>query len=241
MTTAILAIDVETPGHGKNLDRNRMIALAGIVVEPHLLAKYKKDKEKLTREEILEIVPESQRFSMYIHDSQALKEIENVGPIWQEIKGREFWLAEKNTLMLHHALNEMSISQSDETQSMTLFETWLQSMMRQFPKLLFISDTSNFDFAWLDHYRKKFLQLDSINHATQNGFVLPIDTGSFYFGLTRSKDKKFDFNSWDNLNSERVLKDAGFHIPEFEIGKEHEPLNDALKIGLRLGFVISQI
>lgn len=262
----IFVLDIETPGHGKNLDRNHMIAFAAIIIEPELfnspeIKNYLMNKRPLTIDQIQHLVPESQRFSMYIHDVEALKQIhpymnnilnssndENKiistpGPIWEEVKGREFWLDDKNRAMLIHAINEMTSSPCDEKSAMQLFERWFQEMMKKFPKLLFVSDTSNFDYPWLDHYRKKFLNLDSINHATKNGFVLPVDTGSFYYGLTAYRPStKLNFNSWDNFNDQIELTSAGYSLPNLELvlGNDHQPLNDVLKIGLRFASILFQ-
>lgn len=250
--TAFLIVDVETTHSGNNMELGRMIAFGAIVIrecdiskvvqEQNGCVKFNKNN-KLTFQDIGKLVPIENRIRIYIHDEEALKQIKDVnnpGDIWKEEKGQEFWLHPDRRDMLNYAIEEMQQSNLGPKEAMETFHKWFLDVHQRFNNnVILVSDTTNFDFPWMDNYYKKYLNMNSINHATSNGFVLPLDTGSYYFALTK---QIVNLKNWDNFNSEKSLIEAGYIIPEIELGPtgEHDPLNDALKIGIRYACVVYQ-
>jgi hypothetical protein len=181
---AFLFCDLELTGSGVDKTRNCIIGGAMCVIEADALQTLLTtvDDRPAFRavndaQELLQLVPEENRFREYIHDQAALDEIDSflsksnstttntpVLSIWPEEKGREFWLSETRTDMLRRAITEMRASTSDARTFTERNAAWLTKMTIKYPNLLPVSDTSNFDWAWLDHYRNTY-GITTVNFA----------------------------------------------------------------------------
>lgn len=253
MFDAIFVPDFETSAHGRNFNVCRMLGGGAVVIEPQRLLKYF-DREgnikPITKEVLDDIIPPENRFRAYVHDEDAIREYEESageGPIWKEIKGQEFWMKPQNKDMFQTAFNEMKKSTLNQEQFTRALNAFLNKMIAKYGKLIFASDTTNFDFPMWDHYKRTYIdskessESGSINHATPNGFVLPLDTTSFYFGLTR---QKLTLDSWDTFGSAHALISAGYRLPllgSIIDPNSHDPLQDAIGIAIRLAAVICQL
>ena len=163
--------------------------------------------------------------------------------MWQEVKDREFWLSSKpnNVVMREKALKEMTASNLTPTDFTSSMNGWIESMMNIHPNLILVSDTSNFDFAAWDHYLRTYLGKDTINWATRNGYVMPVDCTSFYAGLCQ---QPFNFSAWDNFTAVNCIEAAGFTLPDVShvINTcSHDPLDDAMVIAIRFAAVVYQL
>jgi hypothetical protein len=242
---AILVCDWEFTGHGRDHAVNRLIAGAMVVLELDRL-----DATPLVvrdAEHLHALVPEENRFRAYVRDASALDEMFQrvqtgaTGPIWDELPGREFWLADANRAMLEKALNRMLASDLDPAAFTLRASAWFDRMVAKYPNLLLVSDTSNSDWPWFDHYRSVYAGLRTVNYGTGGGFVSPMDATSYYAGLTRQCGT---LEAWDAFNSGRALTDAGFALPDTSAvvdAQSHDPLDDALRIALRFGAVAVQV
>lgn len=209
----------------------------------------------LEDKDIDELIPKENRFCEYIHDHEALDEItsylrveaadSDAKPypiwIWEENPESQFWLAPRNRKMLETVIDRMNSSTLGPKKFARTAYAWLQKMADRYGDLILLSDTSNFDWSWFDHYILKHEGIGTVNHATNNGFVIPIDATSYFFGLTR---QVLTFRAWDNFNSKRALLDAGFILPDTSLvidPNSHNPLDDAINIALVFASITSQL
>lgn len=253
---AIFVPDFEMSAHGKNFNTGCVLGGGAVVIEPQKFAKYiikqngKISFKPITREILEDLIPKENRFRAYIHDEEAIAADFN-NPIWKEDVGREFWTKQdsQHKQMFEKLIQEMKKSNLNPAAFTRCLNKFTNTMIQKYGKIIFVSDTSNFDIPLWDHYRRTYLNdvqdsnMDrvSINHATQNGFVLPIDTGSFYAGLTR---KPFSFDVWDNLNSDKWILEAGYSLPittEIIDKDSHDPLEDAIGIAIKFAAVVYQL
>jgi len=247
---AFLFIDIEVSGSGRfktNLSgtEHRILSLGATVIEADSLETLGDDlviKDQVTLDQI---IPAENRFMASVHDAEALDSIQawldNPAPEtekphpkhWDEIKGREFWLAPKNRPMLLKALEGMRASNLDPTAFILAFLKWFKAMEAKYKEdLTVISDTSNFDLPWIDYYLN-WAGETTINWQTRHGFVCPIDSTSYYAGLL---GLHLSLDAWDNFNSDRQLSEAGYKLVDTSAiidPHSHNPLDDAIRMGLK--------
>jgi hypothetical protein len=249
---ALLVCDWEVTGHGRDKTRNRIIGGAMCVIEMDMFRAQCKVGEPIKDEAaLLALIPVENRFREYVHDKAALVEIEPfaakeggalVGDkgIWSELPGREFWLAPRNRAMLERTVGEMQASKSDARAFTEHACAWLDRMVARYPNLLPVSDTSNFDGAWFDHYRNEH-GVTTVNFANPTkGCVMSVDATSYYFGLLGHPGS---FAAWDNFSSNSELRKAGFLVPDTKAVLDmnlHDPLIDAMHMGIKFAAVSSQ-
>ena len=245
---AIIAVDIEFTRHGRNLDQSRIMALGVVCID---LGKHLNvfSKQTLLNETILEkIIPKEDRLEIYIHDQMLISSYEESkfdNEYWEEIKGKEFWTRQdpEHKKLFKDTFQKMKDSIINETQAMEAFDRFVAIQIKKYKgQVLFISDTSNVDYPFIDLYRRKFLgNVSSINFLTGKGFVDMINTSVFYAGLL---GKPFTFDEWDNFYNEKALKEKGYNLPEFtpEFKKEiHNPYWDAQNIALCFATIYTQL
>jgi hypothetical protein len=250
---AILVIDLEVSGHGRKKGANFILGGAMVVIElgqAEAMAKVTRPGHFTGWDDIDELIPKENRFCEFIRDESAIRQIDTfldgdekpwiAG--WEEIEGKEFWLAPKNRDMLRRTVANMRASELDPKGFANAAHAWMRKMADKYGDLLLLSDTSNFDWAWLDHYLSVHGGYDSVNYATKNGFVIPIDATSYFFGLTK---QPLSFGAWDNFSSKRALADAGFCVPDTSLAwidpDSHDPLDDAINIAVRFASIVHQL
>jgi len=233
----LLVLDLELSGCGRHKEKNRIIAIGACVISPQYIV------QKLTSPNVVfspEDIPEKYKFLRYIHDKEALEEVkdlENPGPIWHEPAGSSFWFKQTPTgrATLMRTLSLMRGSEMDAKESIVEFEKWLKSMIEEFPDVLLASDVSNSDFSWLDHYRLKYLDLNSINFIKgEEKFESPTDLGSYYAGLCGLTNHRNPLQQTFLLICQRY----GFQIPKVKVKHDHNPLHDALQLGLQAMYIM---
>jgi hypothetical protein len=120
--------------------------------------------------------------------------------------------------------------------AISLFEAWVNHMVRGFPDLVLCSDVSNGDFAWLDHYRLKYLNLPSINFLKGKArYESPMDLSSYMAGLCGSSRKPV------KRAMERVCQARGFQVPKILVTHTHNPIDDCVQLGLEAMYVMVQL
>ncbi len=231
----LCVVDIELTGGGRHKNKHRIIAIGACIVHPHLIASSIREKSTIVLDPA--DISHGFKFSVYIKDEEALNEIKDIddpGPIWQESKESLFWLrtTPSGRNMLQRTLSFMKNSVDDAKSAILKFENWLSSMLKLFPDLLLASDVSNSDFAWLDYYRLKYLDLESINFVKGGKFEAPIDLGSMYSGFMPKVQLQRAF--------ETVCARNGFPIPRVKAFHDHTPLNDALQLGLQSMYLMVQ-
>jgi hypothetical protein len=242
--TAILVIDLEVTGHGFDMELNRIMGGAMVVIELG-----KSINQTLTQEDLLALIPEDNRFYEYVHDSEALFQIKSILKsgdtqgqfIWKEFRGREFWLKPDNREQLLTAVDKMKRSDLGPCEFSQAARDWIHNMASKYNNLILLSDTSNFDWKWLDSYLHKHAGRGSVNYATRNGCVMPMDATSYFFGLSKQAPS---FQAWDNFSSAKSLKEAGFTLPDTSKvidPNSHHPLDDAINIAIRFASIANQL
>jgi len=254
---AILVIDLEVSGHGRKKGANFILGGAMVVIElgqAEAMAKVTSVGHFTGSDDLEELIPKENRFCEFIHDRSALNQIDRFleeeampkekkswVPGWEEIEGKEFWLAPKNRDMLLRTVADMRASEIGPMEFATAAHAWMRKMADKYGDLLLLSDTSNFDWAWLDHYLHVHGGYASVNYATNNGFVIPLDATSYFFGLTK---QPLSFGAWDNFSSKRALTDADFALPDTSHAIDpdsHDPLDDAINIAVRFASIVHQL
>jgi len=239
--SAVFVIDCEMTRHGKHCDLSILVAVGAAVFEPNVSIDLSKP---LSDADLLQLVPKENRFQSFIHDAPAIDGFVKHGfnsMFWKEDEGKEFWSLPANKVLFESIFAQMR-SGLDPSDCVDQFDTFVYNMLKKYDgNLIFVSDTSNFDFLFLEEARA----IDDpnghrLNFATKYGFLPPICTTSFYAGVTRQPVSSAV--TWDDFNSNKALTEDGFLLPRTETApKSHEPLDDAMQIGLKFVAVNEQL
>jgi hypothetical protein len=223
--TGFIVVNVRTVGPENNLNTNRMVALGAVVIKASDIEKVSEEKlgcvrflnnNKLSVSDVYRLIPEENRFYVYINDQEALNRIEEEKPLNAQIQ-------------------EIKSSRYGPEEAIQQFDNWYQGVVKQYKgNTILLSNKSDFDFFWVDTYYANYLQKSL-------GFILRLDTTSFYFGLTASK-YKIDYNSW-LLHTTKLLKSSGFALPDVELEPEwaeYHPLYCVFENAIELACVVYQ-
>lgn len=246
----LLVLDIETSGNGRHKNNNRILAIGGCVIFPSMILNKlnapiiqpSTNSQEHTPSLVFtaDDVSSEHTFLKYIHDEEALNTIDhNKVPqsIWYEPPTSRFWFREtpQARVSLNKMLSMMRASEDDAQSVMAQLETWLSQMIAAYPDLVFASDTSNNDFAWLDHYRLKYLDLPSFNFIKQGTYQNPIDLSCYFSGLCGSTLGNFKrLRPFDDICMRYRLRKPDICIPH-----DHCPLHDALLLGIQAMYVMT--
>ena len=127
-----------------------------------------------------------------------------------------------------------------ECDAMQRFVLWAHAMFERFPSLVVITDTAAFDTTWVNFSLARWTYVSSLTHLRGEDKYQPVrDVSSFHAGVARQTPAQ---GLWGAEKA--ALKALGIdafppHVEDQQ--HDHDPLNDAMAIGLQAAFIANRV
>lgn len=205
-----LAVDVETSG--QDMQRNFLVCIGAAVVDA----------------ESNQVRERSDEFLVYLTPPR------NKG--WEPRCLRNFWCDERKAIngrtqytLLEEAWRQYGAYPPSE--ALDMFVSYVQRMVKKYPRLIVLTDTTGYDLAWLDYALQHFTHhsrpFDSMAYCTGD-YRTPWNVTAFYRGLARCGPHRA-LSEASNAEQEALVAVAGerARFPDFGVQHDHNPLHDA--------------
>jgi hypothetical protein len=210
----IIIADLEFTAHGRNLNHSKIFAMAFVLIHPEMPNHTP--------------IPPEDKFVVYMQHEG----IQNVDhPMWNEIKGKEFWLdpkqAEVRSFLLHKVATEGVTPQVGFARAWD----WLVMQTKKHPDVVLGADGGG-DFERVNWGLAHYCNLDTVQYL--RGEYRPyFDMSSWCMGIAYKTWK----GSWWG-NERDCAKVLNVELPKWNVPHDHNPVNDAEKSARDYAFII---